>query len=421
MKHSISDSKVKASPVGPAARKAGHAGGGAAGTSCLVQKVNTVTDPLKAHPQRGTLLHTRGEIRADRCRCRFCPSCCRSEGIRLREALREVIAQWVRGVVMITLTLNRRPWGDTAEGAEVAFDYVREQRCIARFVRRLRTWGLLYGEHYISVMEPHPKSPDWIHWHVLVQADWIDFEQVYKAWQGFADTYQGEEFSRDTIPAFGRVDIQRTPRNCRGQAGINKAVNYVTGYVTKYPACGWPAWLRKRSKVNIYSTSHRFWADHDVVPPSGRRADDEDTQAPSRRERRPDRPILQRVAECSLESNVMRVDTFVDEDTGEMWEERTWLGTLPVDVWQAVTILSDYLTSPADIIEMTASRGVFADLLPMLQSLELLDGFTGWESRRDRIAQYRMNHQDELFVPTGEAEATQEPETHPDAIGFDLS
>ena len=79
------------------------------------------------------------------------------------------------------------------------------------------------------------------------------------------------------------------------------AVNYITKYLTKYPAKGYPGWILKSKKRIRF-----FQGSRSLGPLSGHRnTKASDSTGQERRRRRPMRPLVDRMAECDQRSNVL--------------------------------------------------------------------------------------------------------------------
>jgi hypothetical protein len=159
----------------------------------------------------------------------------------LQQRVEYVVEKEFDDVVLISLTFNRENFAGPREAYEAG------AARITKFVERLWRWGLITTREWFRVLECHESG--WPHFHVLLNAKRIPFEDVFRAWNGH-DRVKGEK------PRWGIVDI-------RGRkAGWEKrdAVGYVCAYVTKRPADGWPAWIMEsEGRIRRFQASKGFW------------------------------------------------------------------------------------------------------------------------------------------------------------------
>lgn len=170
------------------------------------------------------------------CKSWFCKSCAVGKGLAVRAFVRLAVAMFsARRPVMITLTHNPALF----DSPQAAHEHVRKKSLIAEFVRRLRSRGLLKGRHYFCVTEFHDSG--WCHWHLVVDADFINHAQAYAIWDRLG-------------PNNGRT----SPHNAHGYVSINKggrmtnrlhAADYLTKYLVKQPA-KFPDWVMDNHNQN---------------------------------------------------------------------------------------------------------------------------------------------------------------------------
>lgn len=196
---------------------------------------------------------TQYEIRGCGCGCCWCPRCQLRMGLKLRERLREVLATFTR-VQMWTLTIDPQQFN----GPREMLDWVRDNRCIARFVRGLKAAGHLHSSRYFCVIEFQPSGNP--HWHLLVDASFVPFELAAEIWNRFRPCRPG--LSAGERCGFGAVWFSK-----RDTKNPHKAANYACKYVLKGPEGGLPSWLLDaRCKVPRYSVSKGFWGKESAKP-----------------------------------------------------------------------------------------------------------------------------------------------------------
>lgn len=257
----------------------------------------------------GTDTHSRGtRYVALRCRCRsrFCPDCCEYLGIQLRDRLRERLKQF-KSCYMITLTVDP----ELFESPEEAWEYVRAERCIARFVRGLREHKYLNDRHYFYVVEFHKNG--WPHWHLLLDADYIPHAELVAFWGTFRPKHAGPV--RGSRPPFGTV-LFSAPKF----ASSDHAAHYATKYVIKSPEDGWPEWVMDYTgNIFRYSVSKGFWSAtegkaSDANDAQETRAEAMAAEEDEPTEARPRRPLRERLADCGAGTNICRVVVKFDKD-----------------------------------------------------------------------------------------------------------
>jgi hypothetical protein len=204
--------------------------------SYLEQVENTVTE-------HGRCLVVRGCT----CRSRFCPRCAVPLGLRLQRRLAERLASF-RSVYMISLTIDPQLFSCQKD----AYEYVRDKRCVARLVALLGKRGCLHTSRYFYVVE-WQEDTEMPHFHLLLEADFIPFDDICEAWNSFRPEHAGPVLGNR--PGFGSVRFSKSYRGDRRRFGAN----YVCKYLTKIPVEGYPKWVLESRNVRRFSTSRGFW------------------------------------------------------------------------------------------------------------------------------------------------------------------
>src|SRR6185503_3448329 len=115
------------------------------------------------------------EVRSVGCRSWFCPHCCLALGLALKRRLSRELTRF-RGLMMLTFTVDP----ELFESPQAAYEYVTTKRCVAVAVQRLDRWDLLHSRDFFAVVEWQGNG--WPHWHVLINASHVPFEQLGEAW-----------------------------------------------------------------------------------------------------------------------------------------------------------------------------------------------------------------------------------------------
>lgn len=188
------------------------------------------------------------EAQAQRCKCGFCGHCCTSWGIKTRMRLIPIVETFTE-VQMWTLTIDPTLF----ESPQKAFEYLKEKRCVARLIRRLRKLGVLHSKRFFAVIEWHKSG--YAHFHVLLDSTFIEKKTVQRIWDSFRPAWAGPK-PKDR-PGFGFVGFTKR----KGFASKCHAARYATKYLMKSPHDGYPEWvLDYRGQVHRYSISHGFWS-----------------------------------------------------------------------------------------------------------------------------------------------------------------
>jgi hypothetical protein len=131
----------------------------------------------------------------------------------------------IRNWRFLTMTVDRERFNNDPEAA---YDYITKN--MRFFFRKLRE---IEGKdfRYCWKLEFHPDSPDWPHWHAIVEVKKkIDVHAWRNAW------------------GFGRFQVQRANK---------KAQSYLTKYITK--GMDLPEWVLDRERIRFFQTSKDFY------------------------------------------------------------------------------------------------------------------------------------------------------------------
>ena len=286
------------------------------------------------------------------CRSRFCRDCGKARGYALRKKIlaRGACRRW-KSCQMWTLTIDPTLF----DSAEAAYKWCRKRRSISELVRALRKRGVLNCKHYFCAVEWH--SSGMIHFHLLLDADFIDHKLVSQLWNRnrpkdagpikHAKSCEcvlcgGAKKEATLRPGFGAVKF--SVRAFRG--GVQHAVNYATKYLVKLPDEGWPDWIMDaRYNVPRYQISRDFW-DGEKQKKVTAETEQAETKEDEREgwctehgcstvyckcdgegvEYEDERPtIRERVASCRAQCVVMRFEETIYDD-GEVVKQRTFIG-----------------------------------------------------------------------------------------------
>lgn len=193
------------------------------------------------------------QVVAQRCACRswFCDRCAVRMGLVVRTAIELHMA--ATGWIPFAVTLSVNPaW---FESPADAYEFCR--RFFGKFVEELRRrdgkgrcsvggGGVrLHSGSYVCFFEPHKSG--WPHWHLMLDAKFVDVEVLRHIWDSF-----GRRHGKGGI---GHVFFTEQKADWT-QA---MAINYITKYLTKRPEGGWPEWVMQSRK-----RLRRLWASQDV-------------------------------------------------------------------------------------------------------------------------------------------------------------
>ncbi|QDV77687.1 rolling circle replication-associated protein [Botrimarina mediterranea] len=281
---------------------------------------------------------TRHECVGIGCRSWYCNDCMVGKALALRADLSKAVETF-SGVFMLTLTIDPKIFKDP----ERELAYVQKKRCVAKLVAKLRDNPRckLYTDRFFCIREFHADGR--VHYHVLMDAKFIPFEEVRDAWGEFEPkTYQ--RLAGDNSPRFGSVRFTKKPF-----ADRLHAARYVTKYLTKTPDEGFPEWvLKRRNRLQRYTVSHHFWQScgvdrgrKDPCPACTEEVKRDEVStcdpecfcdkcvgeaAPSLvAMREADPTIEQRVSKCCSTSAILALEEWCRED-GEIYTRRKFLG-----------------------------------------------------------------------------------------------
>ena len=272
------------------------------------------------------------EIRACGCKCWYCPRCCVRLGLDLRRRLIAVLATF-KGLLMWTLTIDPKLFVSPM----AAYEYVRAKRCVSELVRVLRKTGVLHSGRYFYVVEWQQQT-EMPHFHLLVDAEFIDFDLVREAWNRFRPQAAGPFIGER--PGFGAVRFS-APKF----ADETHAARYACKYLTKHPSYGYPEWvLTRKGQTHRFGTSRGFWpkggeatSPIDKSKAKGPKADKphpRDCFCPECRgegseKNRRQTSIQDRLAKCGLKAVVTKRVEDIDE-RGEIHEKLRFVCEVPI-------------------------------------------------------------------------------------------
>ncbi|QDV79377.1 hypothetical protein K2D_29910 [Planctomycetes bacterium K2D] len=355
-------------------------------------------------------IDTRHECVGVGCRSWYCFDCMVGKALALRADLSKAVETF-RGVFMLTLTIDPKIFRDPE--AELA--YVQKKRCVAKLVAKLRasTRCKLYSERFFCIREFHKDGR--VHFHVLLDAKFIPFDEVRDAWGEFEPAWYLREQS-DNSPRFGSVAFTKGDFSNRMHAA-----RYVTKYLTKSPDQGFPAWvLARKNRLQRYTVSHGFWAECGVdrgrkepcvgctpvvKKEDAKSCDPECFCAKCVGEKAPsllalmqqDPSIGQRVERCCTSSAILALEEWMRED-GELYTRRVFLGHVdlsPQQVAEKFNVVTGDTRKRFNLrtLEVTELLGVeFVDNEP-----DIPDRYARWlESieRGDGVHANRMSRED---------------------------
>lgn len=199
------------------------------------------------------------KVRHRRCSFWLCPEC----HSKMAEARRKRITQGFDGlshVIMLTLTINPSLFAQPGE----AYDFVVREKKLSRLVSYLAKHGQLKDQRYFAVMELQGNG--WPHFHVLLNARFIDMEVV-------------EKLLISWVPKQRKPDGDKLGHFSLNEHGIHKAA----GYLSKAPDHPAPDWILSRGgdagRVQFTFTSRGFSKVVDTCSKPSRR------QGPPRKKR----------------------------------------------------------------------------------------------------------------------------------------
>jgi hypothetical protein len=204
------------------------------------QKEEEEVEVLRRIPVRKPWVVAKG------CRCRWCDNGCgESAGIKIRERLREKIGKEWKSALMLTLTIDPKLFASPKD----ALLYVRGRRAVSELIRGLIRSGHLKHAEYVVVLEFHQTG--WPHWHVLLQAEFVDVNRINQLWGRNRPEWAGQR--EDGRPEFGWAYVSK-----RNFVNMEHAANYATKYIVKNQER--PVWMETfEGRIPRYSTSRKFW------------------------------------------------------------------------------------------------------------------------------------------------------------------
>jgi hypothetical protein len=296
------------------------------------------------------LTRSTGRVMCKRLGCGsvWCPCGCGvAKGLALRDSLK-VELETFTSPYFITLTVDPVLF---PEGPEGALRWVQDQGVVSEFVRALRRRGHLLDTRYVSVLEFQENG--WPHWHLIFDALFVPFDEIALAWAaaGWAGRAGVERWGvrpkfegKGQRPVFGSVSFRK-----RGRESLGAICHYLTKYVTKMPAQGWPEWLLKTDRqLRRWSTSRDFWR-HTPGPKQARKVTEfsklrgkyfdpdeewEEDDEFLRKIGKTKKTIGQRLEGCGAASVVLE-EVEVLEGSGQLPAVRwRYLGMVMADVWR---------------------------------------------------------------------------------------
>jgi hypothetical protein len=268
------------------------------------------------------------------------------QGLGLRDCLKVELESFA-SPFMVTCTVNQ----DRFEGPEDALRWIQGGGVVSEFVRVLRRAEHLLDKRYACFLEFQENG--WPHWHLIFDASFIPFEVLCEAWAkagwsgkagrdrwGERPSFEG----KGQKPVFGGVNFR-----LKGRESLGAMCHYLTKYVTKIPAGGWPSWLMQwHGQVRRWSVSRDFW--RSSAPPRSVRKvtefsklrgkyfdPDEEWEEDDeflRKIRKTSKSIRHRVEGCGASSVVLEEVQFVDPGTATTVFKWRWVGMISADVWR---------------------------------------------------------------------------------------
>lgn len=241
-----------------------------------------------------------------KCQCQWCPECCVREAVILRERLRPVVQQWSRAR-MVTLSIDRKKW---PEGPRHCWQTLQAKRRVWCFVKKLVRRKLLVCGDFFYVIEFHPSSPEWFHYHIAFRADgrWPNkFDRDWPRFQNMLAQLWGHGFAQAS---------DETKTSCP-----EHAMNYLTKYVAKQDV-GPPSWIRDGSV-----TFRKFSTSRGLIEPPKKRKPKKTNRVLKKR-----RPPSEIIANCRKKSRMMKVNTLKNEYIGGTDEIKVYRYQAQIDV-----------------------------------------------------------------------------------------
>jgi integrase len=200
------------------------------------------------------------ELRACRCRSRFCPHCSLTEGLATKQRVLRAVKTF-KALLMWTFTVDPKLFALPV----IAYRHVQSERCIGEWVRSMWKAGYLHSRRYFCVVEWQMGKGEkagtlMAHYHVLLDADFIPVERGQQRWDLFRpDTAGPVEAGR---PGFGWAFVTKVKF-----ASPEHAAHYACKYLLKQPEKGFPDWvLDSRGEIKRYWPSKGFYKVEGVEP-----------------------------------------------------------------------------------------------------------------------------------------------------------
>ncbi|MEO0795700.1 MAG: hypothetical protein AAFX93_11080 [Verrucomicrobiota bacterium] len=147
-----------------------------------------------------------------------------------RDMVRRGMPTDFTGWLFVTLTLDREFFDHDPE-----LGYLVGKERMRRFFDYLKKHGHKI-EKWIWKLEFHPESPEWVHWHLLLDhRKFVPWELIQRAWN------------------LGRVNVERVESYAQGQ----RIGEYEFKYVFK-EGMGPPKWLLKYKRIRFIQTKGIF-------------------------------------------------------------------------------------------------------------------------------------------------------------------
>jgi hypothetical protein len=290
----------------PQRERGGSAARHAAASPLLEYLRNTVT----REEEREEGLEQHFEVAKCRCDCWFCPDCCAGKGYNLRARLIPILETF-KGLMMLTFTVDPTLFATPKD----AYRYICKRRCLGRTLQDLDRAGYLHTRRYFYVVE-FQKNTEQAHFHVLIDATFVPFDALLASWSKHRPKDAGPVVG--DRPPFGTVLFSK-----RDFADAVHAARYATKYLVKTPDYGYPAWVMAmgtKQRVRRYSTSRGFWNN-----PSQPKREPQSKRTVNHR------TYAQRIESCGDTVQLFSLTDVVDVQTGEVTEQRQWIGKLGVD------------------------------------------------------------------------------------------
>ena len=249
---------------------------------------------------------------------RICPECGPIFGRRIRGRLHH------KGKVLfmpylLTLTVDRRNFA----GPEQAHRAIAGGRYIPRLMR------LLGVKWWVCVLEFQGETGDgWPHWHLLIEmADVHGRLDLSRAWHLWRDKWH-----------LGGLDLSVRKTDFKSTA---HAINYITKYLIKFPANGWPVWvvnathrirfiMASRLVGPLVAKEKKPWEVPEEIESEQQQNESDSDSDTVVTERETLRPFGARAATCSTHSVILqRQRETIDPATGELRTAWKYMGTIP--------------------------------------------------------------------------------------------